>query len=198
MSRVVDAATVSVQFMNSSPDYYCPVCATLLVEGFLTKCGHHLCYNCCYPTHHLLSTVCPLDGQPLSIFPDNKLTNQITSSLVYCNRSLDGCKWIGPYSKLQDHLNYHNGYSTQCPAGCGLLVTTDSLQQHLTTSCNATIICSHCREEMRWRYYQAHLITCSESPTICVFGCGRGFIPRNKMKEHYQNCDHAKKAITTN
>ena len=197
MSRVVRAATAAVQFVNTNADYYCPVCANLLLEGFLTKCGHHLCYNCCYPTHlhHLLPATCPFDAQPLTIFPDNKLTNQIATSLVYCTHSMDGCKWIGPYSSLQDHLNHHNGYSMQCPVGCGQLVLTDNVHQHLTTNCTATIICNYCREEVRWCYYRGHLIRCSQFPMMCVFGCGRGYIPRNKMKEHYQSCDQAKQAI---
>ena len=197
MSRAVTAATATVQFVNTNVDYYCPVCANLLVEGFLTKCGHHLCYNCCYPTHlhHLLSPTCSLDAQPLAIFPDNKLTNQIATSLVYCTHSMDGCKWMGPYNSLQDHLNYHNGYSVQCPVGCGQLVLADDLHQHLTSSCTATIICSYCREEVRRCYYRGHLIRCSQFPMMCVFGCGRGFIPHNKMKEHYQSCDQAKQAI---
>ena len=192
-------ASALVQFVNTNPDYYCPVCSDLLLEGFLTKCGHHLCYNCCYPTHlhHLLSPTCPVDAQPLTIFPDNKLTNQIASSLVYCAHSMDGCKWIGPYRSLQDHLNYHNGYSILCSAGCGQLVLTDNVTRHLSTSCTATIICSYCRAEVRRCYYQGHLITCPQFPMMCVFGCGRGFIPRNKMKEHYQSCDQAKQAIAT-
>lgn len=198
MSKVVAAAIV--QFVNANPEYYCPSCTNLLLGGFLTKCGHHLCYNCCYPSHlnPMPPAACPFDAQPLTIFPDNKLTNQIASSLVYCTHSMDGCKWVGPYSSLQDHLNYHSGYSIQCPMGCGQLVLTDNVQEHLITSCTATNICSYCREEVKWCYYRGHLMRCSQLPMECVFGCGRAFIPRSKMKEHYQNCDHAKQAIPIN
>ena len=38
MSKVVVASAV-VQFVHTSPDYYCPVCSNLLLEGFLTKCA---------------------------------------------------------------------------------------------------------------------------------------------------------------
>ena len=90
MSKVI-VATALVQFVNTNPDYYCPVSSDLLWDGFLTKCGHHLCYNCCYPTnlHFHQSQTCPFDVQPLTIFPDNHLTNQIASSLVYCTHSMD-------------------------------------------------------------------------------------------------------------
>ena len=133
-------------------------------------------------------------SQPLIIYPNKKLTNQIASSLVYCACSMDGCKWTGPYRSLQDHLNYHNGHYILCSAGCGRLVLTDNIHQHLITSCTATIICCYCRAEVRRCYYQGHLITCPQLPMTCVFGCGRGFIPRSKMKEHYQDCDQVKQA----
>ena len=203
MSDVSTVATATVQFVTASPHFYCPACNNLLLEGFLTKCAHHLCYNCCsystsYTTHQ--PPTCPLHGQPLTtqdIFPDNQLTKQIANSLVYCNYSMDGtCKWTGPYSSLQHHLRYHTGHYLQCPLQCGHLVDADNLHQHINTSCTATIICKYCREEMSRCYYEGHLnLTCSQFPEVCVFDCGRGFIPRNKMKEHYQNCDVAKQAI---
>ena len=138
MSAVSTVATATVQFVGANPHFYCPACNNLLLEGFITKCAHHLCYNCCTTTHQPLT--CPLHGMPLTtqnIFPDNQLTKQIASSLVYCNYSMDGtCKWTGPYSSLQHHLHYHTGHYLQCPLLRGLLVDADNTN----TSCALQIL----------------------------------------------------------
>ena len=115
--------------------------------------------------------VCPLhDGQLLTtqhIFPDNQLTKQITSSLVYCNYSTDGtCKWTGPYSSLQHHLHYHHtGHYLQCPLQCRHLVDADNLHQHINTT--TTIICKYCREEMPMKNTSACMSTVPRG--VCVW-----------------------------
>ena len=35
-----------LQFVTKPQDYFCPVCAEILVEPFLSDCGHHLCGSC--------------------------------------------------------------------------------------------------------------------------------------------------------
>jgi len=106
------------------------------------------------------------------------------------------CKWTGPYSSLQHCLHYHIGHYLQCPLQCGHWLDAGNLHQHINTSCTATVICKYCREEMPRCYYKAHSHAHSSLRCVCVcVGCGKGFIPHNKRKEHYwQNCDATNQA----
>ena len=128
-----------------SDDYFCPICVEPLIQPFLTDCGHYLCYTC---RGRLLASgrdQCPECREPNGAKDarlNKHLQRQVNSLKVHCQHHEVGCQWVGELMYLKEHLEHLDpllrcGFILLvCPLGCGELVRSFALEEHIKTYCS--------------------------------------------------------------
>ena len=93
-------------------DYFCSVCAGLLIEPFLTDCGHLVCGAC---RDRLLTTSkndCPVCYESNGLSDarlDKHFQREVGGLKVRCQHHDGGCEWVGKVRHLQRHLDPERG-----------------------------------------------------------------------------------------
>ena len=98
--------------------FMCPLCEGVLNEPSMELCGcmKLFCKNCLnqYLKHN--NNKCPISGD--KIIKEPKLIDWVQNSLklldIKCKNYEEGCKWIGKYSKYNDHLKQCLKEPTPC------------------------------------------------------------------------------------
>ena len=110
-------------------EHYCPVCAGLLTEPFLTDCGHLVCGAC---RDKLLTTsknYCPVCRETNGLSDaclDKHFQHEVNSLTVRCQHHDEGCEWVGEVRDLQKHLDPEKG---KCNYVAGMM------KHHQQTTC---------------------------------------------------------------
>ena len=93
-------------------EHFCPVCAELLTEPFLTDCGHLVCGAC---RDRLMTTGkndCPVCRETNGLSDarlDRRFQREVNSLKVHCKHHDKGCEWVGEVRYLKKHLDPERG-----------------------------------------------------------------------------------------
>jgi len=158
--------------------YACQQCklvpnSTLILQG--DECGHFLC-AACFPNYSTQKYKCQVEkcetaeqDQTFSA-PKKFILKELDKQLVSCNNHEQyGCDWKGPWSSLQEHLNYDCDYSlAQCEnstdtlgAKCGVEMTRHELREKHAPNCKwRRIVCDVCSQQLFFMNFGAHEHTC--------------------------------------
>ena len=112
--RSIEIQIPSGIFLLDGPkiEHFCPVCAGLLTEPFLTDCGHLVCGAC---RDRLLTTSkndCPVCRETNGLIDarlDKRFQREVNSLKTRCQHHYKGCEWVGEVRDLQKHLDPERG-----------------------------------------------------------------------------------------
>ena len=117
------------------------------------------------------------------------LESFIGNKIIKCIKNDYGCKWKGPFSNLEKHLNDECAFiQVKCiNDGCKEIRLRKDLDSHLIL-CDKTanVIgakCKLCNNEFNIKDIPKHLNNCPEITVECIKGCGKK-LKKKEMKEH--------------
>ena len=189
---------VEYHFITEPPENrFCPVCLELLIDPFLTDCGHHVCCQC--RTQLLTSNkkVCPecLEPDALSSARLNKfLQREINDLKVRCQHHREGCKWTGEVRDLQSHLDPDmkkcDYILLPCSFGCGERIRSGAMRDHKKRYCTKRqMSCQYCSYCSSYDIVTAkHRPICLQVPVTCPNNCKKEGLKRRQLQAHIDEC----------
>ena len=172
--------------------FMCPLCEGVLNEPSMELCGcmKLFCKNCLnqYLKHN--NNKCPISGD--KIIKEPKLIDWVQNSLklldIKCKNYEEGCKWIGKYSKYNDHLKQCLKEPTHCiNEGCNKIFLRENLENHIKDCQYRSISCNKCGMKIKYSEKDKHDDLCSKKEIKCPQNCGASF-ERCKLNEHKTKC----------
>ena len=197
-SKVADTNTgYECEFVEKPKEveYECSICALILRDPQSTTCcGNSFCRGC-IERSKVISPLCPLCKQHFETHPNKWLQRKLNQLEVYCIHKKDGCKWVGPLGRLDEHLN-RNADMDKLIEGCGFVflkcsdcnasIPRNDYGVHVSIDCEQRpFSCDHCGEysstyadviNNHWRKCPCH-------PVECVNRCGAH--PKRKHLNHH-------------
>lgn len=223
-----------LEYTNSVDDnLLCGICKTPYHKPLTTKaCGHTFCEAC---LHQALQEArgrsrnrapCPLCRTELNVGGERgarrfvrvvEMSAQLDRLEVKCPNNTQLCKWTGPRSNAETHVNNDCDY-TLCPCAdsrcaetiirksrttvcrhhdgpCAYCEETIDLstevQHHMTVCTKYRASCEYCGKEVPRDLLAAHEVVCSVELTACSYsklGCSFSS-PRHEVLEHEKTCD---------
>ena len=201
MSAMSKTVRQLVQFLEPlEDDFKCPICYEVLQEPHLTTCcgNHHICKGCMENVKRVNGR-CPLCQQkPFDGFIDKRFERQLNDLKAYCIYESKGCKWIGNFGKIEQHLNTgkENGECqfvvVECPVSveCKEYFLRKNLKNHVSNVCKyRQVICIYCGFVSTYQNITSlHLEKCTKYPLFCPNKCSNQTYPRNQLSTHLASC----------
>ncbi len=201
-STVSTSSTVGytpVDFLPS--ELTCPICQEIIDRPLLFGCcGIHLCGSCVERIEQSPSgSLCPYCREPLKYLHNPSIQRQVNAIQVYCPNQSIGCRWIGNFSKVDEHIDSANLHldnnceyvTVQCSfEGCQAIVPRGLKQQHENMECNyRPVTCPHCRQYTSdySTMQREHFGVCPRFPTNCPNECGIDPLPKEAVEGHLMN-----------
>lgn len=174
------------------PDFKCPLCLDILVTPMLTGCcGHHFCEQCVTDLRQKAKSAaeveagseisCPMcksKGDEFVLVLDKRTDRMLRSLKVECRNKREGCHWQGVVDGFEEHVRRECELTRwECPKGCGALLRSSEIEQHLLSACPDVLVsCPNgCEVTPLFRkHIEAHLGECPMRPASCRFasaGC---------------------------
>ena len=189
---------VQYNFVTMPPkSRFCPICFELLVEPFLSDCGHHLCHQCHTQLLQVGKRDCP-ECREVGVLTNARLNKflqrEINDIRVRCPHHQDGCRWTGEVRDLQSHLDPIKRRCSYlllpCSFGCGEKVRSGIMKEHKKNHCpKRQISCRYCS------YYSScdnvtakHLPVCLQVPVTCPNNCKVTGLKRKQLEAHIDEC----------
>ena len=174
----------------------CSICLLILREPHQTTCcGYSFCQGCIEQIKATIDPVCPLCKSKFSIYHNKWLKRQLDQQRVYCTHKKDGCDWVGPLGKLDEHLNYATE-TDNLTTGCGFVpvkchdcnetVPRKGYGVHISDLCEKRpFSCEHCGEynSTYLDVINNHWPKCPCHPVECVNKCGAH--PKRKDRDQH-------------
>ena len=116
------------------PDFFCPVCSSLLTDPYNTPCGHNFCLSCLSKILESETKTCPLDKESfvgIQQIKNKFLQKKVLQITLKCPNSTEGCKWQGPAAELCDHFKECSEGTILCHFGCGKQIKKKVFESHL-------------------------------------------------------------------
>ena len=177
-------------------EYICHLCNGVVKHPLIDNCslGHIFCKECLY-IRLSENKLCPLSQEELNNtkFSEIKLvSNIIDKQTVYCKNRIYNCSWIGPLTRLDNHLQLEcEKTQVSCRNfNCDYNDFKENLAGHLLRCEFRMIQCSNCSIDVQYNTFQDHLNQCPRVEINCSKNCG-SVIFRSDILEHIQNfCDN--------
>ena len=167
----------------------CSICLLVLREPHQTTCcGYSFCQGCIKQIQAratTISPVCPLCKNEFHAYANKWLKRELYQQRIYCTYRTEGCDWVGPLGKLDEHLNY-DAETDDLTKGCGFVplrcydcnesVPRKGYGVHISDLCeNRPFSCEHCGEcnSTYLDVINNHWPKCPCHPVECVNKCGK-------------------------
>ena len=129
------------------------------------------------------SNVCPTCAKPLITYRNSAISREILKLKIHCLNRIDGCKWTGELSSINDHLNRDS-------RGCEIMCSTCKQLIHHTAMARHTMECppSYCNCGIGSEVAGAqHKKKCRKYSIPCPNKCGLN-IPQCDLSVHRVVC----------
>ena len=193
ISEILAHPSVTYLFVNEPDhDYFCCVCTNLLMEPFLTDCGHYVCNTCRDQLLGTQKSECPLCCEPdmlKNAILDRYFQRQVTGTKVHCNNyKSEGCKWVGEIKYLQDH--HEKDCIFACYFMCGEDVHRYETKDHENHHClKRPTTCEYCGYHNTYDIVtKNHNQLCLRFPVYCPNNCTVKELERCQLQQHLSEC----------
>ncbi|KAG1673477.1 TNF receptor-associated factor 4 [Nymphon striatum] len=130
-------------------------------------------------------------GYPMTsefIYPHQETHTAVTSAVIRCIHSDEGCKWMDTVRKLQGHLNVCKYDSLPCTKNCAAMIPRILMEDHLTYTCPKRLVnCEFCSQKFTGEMLEGHTGSCLYEPVYCENKCGsklqKRFINNHRLNE---------------
>ena len=180
-------------FVNEpDPDYFCWVCTDLMMQPFLTDCGHYVCNTCRDELLANQRNECPFCCEPDMLenaILDRYFQRQVTSTKVHCNNyKSEGCKWVGEIKYLQDH--HKEDCIFACYFMCGEDVHRCETKDHENHHClKRPTTCEYCGYHNTYDIVtENHYQVCLRIPINCPNNCTVKELEQCQLQQHLNQC----------
>ena len=190
-----------IQFVDVPPkEFDCPICLETLKNPFTIECCHHHFCNDCISNAKQRKNECPLcKAQPINGIIDKQFKQVIDEAQVYCSLRSAGCKWIGRFDALNDHLspNKQNGQCEhvmlKCPhKKCEAPMPRHQIMEHVKNCKYRPFVCLHCGHKGAYtEVVTMHYKCCSKYPVVCPNNCSAQIFKREGLPKHLDKCPNA-------
>lgn len=198
---------IPTSLFAEEPDdaFVCVICLEVFNDPVGCKNGHGFCKPCI--TKSLVQkSECPQCRTALTenTLSSNLLIKGLINKLsVRCktilessdskSKSIDDdlCGWVGPFSKLSQHLEKDCGYvPTRCNnSDCDVVVRMKDMPDHASVCSSRPVACQYCNVDIALNKLDAHTFYCDHKPIKCSnAGCQVEDRVKN-INKHAEICD---------
>lgn len=192
-----------VSFVSSVPPrLLCSLCNELMKSPCHVNCCQKFFCQDCIGRIKQFERPCPSCGEKnflvMSESKDFEMKAEIVALKVYCPMRKNGCKWIGKFEILDDHLlwgqpdtkeNTCRVIPVKCINGCGLLIPRGTMKTHAQVTCDRReSTCEYCGvKDSHDQLTTVHYNICHKYHVTCPKGCKMPGIERMNLKSHIES-----------